>query len=93
LAIFDGELFSASLPQSLKLSEGEVDGNMIQPLVHRGARRIAERAGQILGEPVTPDQVYQWKFKKVIRTITIGGNIAVTDASLVEDLTTGQAIP
>jgi hypothetical protein len=64
-----------------------VDETINQPRTHRGARAIAKRAGQILGEPVSEDQIYQWKFKGVIRTFPFGGNIAATDATLVEDLT------
>jgi hypothetical protein len=60
---------------------------MSQVRVHRTAPKIAERMGEILGEPFSDDQVYQWVEAKKIRTFKLGPHICALDTTLLEDLT------
>jgi hypothetical protein len=56
--------------------------------VHRTARAIAQRIGEILGEPDFPvSKVYAWRDVKKIRVFPIGTHIAARDDHLIEDLT------
>ena len=59
------------------------------PLVHRGADKIARRAGQILDEPDFPaERIYQWiDAGKIQGVFRIGPQIAITDDNLVASLT------
>jgi hypothetical protein len=58
-------------------------------LVHRGADKMARRAGQILDEPDFPtDRIYQWiDAGKIHGVFRIGTSIAITDDNLVASLT------
>ena len=55
--------------------------------VHRGARRIAERIEQVLGEKIPDYLVYQWSDSGKIRTFHIGASVCARDDFLLEDLT------
>jgi hypothetical protein len=61
------------------------------PLVHRTARKIAKRAGEILGEEFPEERVYQWRDAGKLRTFKIGPNDCIRDDVLIEDLTGQRA--
>jgi hypothetical protein len=65
--------------------------NSPQIIVHRTAKRIAVRIGEILGEQFPEERVYQWRDTGKLRTFSIGPNICIRDDILVEDLTGQRA--
>jgi hypothetical protein len=60
-------------------------------IVHRTAKRIAGRIGEILGEEFPEERVYQWRDTGKLRTFNIGPNVCIRDDILIEDLTGQRA--
>jgi hypothetical protein len=61
-------------------------------IVHRTAKKIADRISEIFNEPFPEERVYQWRDTGKLRTFNIGPNVCIRDDILIEDLT-GQRAP